>query len=107
MVNLTSGRSVARVPGKAGLPLRSEGPVWQPITRDWRQLYGGFYESGISVGSRALKFQPRQPRFLPNYGLLSGAVPAQARGDGLTARAQGAAKKLQRSESGPVQPGLS
>lgn len=27
----------------------SEVGIWHPITRDWRQIYGGFYDCGISI----------------------------------------------------------
>ena len=34
---------------KTGLSRVREAAVWQPITRGWRRLHGGFHESGVSI----------------------------------------------------------
>lgn len=34
---------------KAGSAPFSEVEIWQAITRDWRKIYGGFYDCGVSI----------------------------------------------------------
>ncbi len=41
--------SVEKVRRKPPLSRVNEAQVWEPLSNGWRQLFGGFYESGISI----------------------------------------------------------
>src|SRR6266508_3609759 len=35
--------------GKRRLSPLREATIWEPIHKGWRQLYGGFYDTGVSI----------------------------------------------------------
>src|SRR5215471_18701265 len=44
-----AGRKAASLSRALACPPLNEALIWQPIARGWRQLYGSFYELGVSV----------------------------------------------------------
>ncbi len=48
-------RSEPKLNRKPQVPRLSEAAVWQPIRDGWRQLYGGFYEMGVSIEWQAFQ----------------------------------------------------
>jgi len=46
---MTERNSVTSIAEGARLPRLHEAAAWRPLGGTWRQLYGGFYESGVSI----------------------------------------------------------